>query len=443
MTGKYDYASKKHKHLSLEDRMTVQQGLLMEKSFRQLGEELGKDPGTISKEIRRNFSEMRPKFFGVPRNMCSKRQICLVRGLCGHYPHCPVDYCHRCSGMDCNEICQEYEPTLCPTLLKPPYVCNSCEKSRKCHQLKRIYDAKTAEKKYRTTLTKAREGINLTMKELEEVDLLLGPLVEKGQSLHHIWSSHKDELPVKIKTLYTYADKGYFSFRNIDLPRRVRYKKRKRKQLENAPHPNYRRGRTYQDFQEYLKSNPDTRIVEMDTVEGPEGANKVILTQYFRSLNLLLAFLLERKTQAAVRQAFDNIEALLGIEVFRTIFPAILTDNGSEFKDPLSLELSPTGEKRTEIFYCDPQASWQKPGVERSHGELRRILPKGTSFDALTQKQIFLVRDHVNSLKRESLNGRCAFELGTLLLPKEAIRKLLLKHIPPDEVILRPSLLKK
>ncbi len=79
-------------------------------------------------------------------------------------------------------------------------------------------------------------------------------------------------------------------------------------------------------------------------------------------------------------------------------YSLILTDNGSQFKNPQSLELSLGGEQRTRIFYCHPNCSWHKPGVERSRVKIRRILPKGTSFKNQTRQQVFDVRDHISSL---------------------------------------------
>lgn len=443
MESRQIFENRKHKHLTLNDRCIIQEGLVKGKTFREIGQQLSKDPSTISKEIRRNFTRVRPKDFGRLRNICAKRQTCFVRGLCNRYPNCVADLCRYCKSLDCNERCPEFEPILCLKLTRPPYVCNGCEDLRKCYMFKQVYDAQLAEKKYRTTLRESRVGINLTEAELEELDLLITPLIKKGQSLYHIWCHHKDEIPVKVKTLYTYTDMGCFSFRNIHMPRKVRYKKRRKRQLERAPHPNYRQGRTYEDFQQFIKENPDVSVVEMDTVEGARGTKKVLLTQYFRLSSLLLIFLLESKTQAAVLNTFNHLEELWGLETFRKVFPVILTDNGSEFKDPKSLELSPKGKRRTKIFYCDPNTSWQKPGVEKSHVEIRKILPKSSSFERLTQAQTFMVRDHVNSLSRDNLNGRCAFELASLLLPQKVISTLALKRIPPDEVILKPLLLKK
>ena len=67
-------------------------------------------------------------------------------------------------------------------------------------------------------------------------------------------------------------------------------------------------------------------------------------------------------------------------------FVIILTDNGSEFSNPTEIELDmKTGELRTKIFYCHPSSPFEKDSCEVNHKLLRRILPKGTSFDNLTQ----------------------------------------------------------
>jgi len=47
--------------------------------------------------------------------------------------------------------------------------------------------------------------------------------------------------------------------------------------------------------------------------------------------------------------------------LFRRIFAVILTDNGSEFKHTRELETAEVCKKRTKVFYCEPQASRQKP----------------------------------------------------------------------------------
>lgn len=166
--------------------------------------------------------------------------------------------------------------------------------------------------------------------------------------------------------------------RNIDLLRKVRYRPRRR----NKPFKVDRYchiGRSYQDFQAYLQERPDTPIVQMDTVEGRKGG-KVLLTILFTQTALMLIYLIDRNTSQSVIDTFNMLEQTLGNKTFRRLFPVILTDNGTEFSNPAAIE--------TEI--------------ERNHELIRMVLPKGSSFDHLTQANVSLLACHVNSLIRKS-----------------------------------------
>ena len=54
----------------------------------------------------------------------------------------------------------------------------------------------------------------------------------------------------------------------------------------------------------------------------------------------------------------------------------------------------------------------------------------------LTEEQGKLMTCHINSVSRDSLNGRCPFELALLLLSEEVLTRLGLHQVPPDQVIL-------
>ena len=109
---------------------------------------------------------------------------------------------------------------------------------------------------------------------------------------------------------------------------------------------------------------------------------------------------------------FDCLENKLGTYEFLSLFNTILTDRGSEFGDPKSLETGINDVERTSIYYCDPMRSGQKGGVENVHTMLRMILPKGTNFEFLTQWDVNLIVDHINSTPRESLGGRTPYEVA-------------------------------
>lgn len=59
---------------------------------------------------------------------------------------------------------------------------------------------------------------------------------------------------------------------------------------------------------------------------------------------------MNRNTEGAVRLIFDRLEKRFGTYDFQTLFEYILTDRGSEFGDPESLETGFTGIQRTSII---------------------------------------------------------------------------------------------
>ena len=434
--------SKKRKHLTLSDRIVIEKGLHQRKSFAQIARELNKDPTTVSKEVRRN-AVVREHNKQIPIPCTANNDIhnrCHRKHVCGDND-CQQT-CRMCRKYRCNEVCPYYTPRECGRLQKPPYVCNGCEHRSGCTMDRKVYSSKYADDCYHIQLKTCREGINQTPESIQRMNDLLTPLIrDNKQSIAHIYATHAEELGCSRRTLYSYIDKGIFDVRNIDLRRAVRYKKRKKPTQAGSKDRSYRKEHNYNDFLERLKAAPHTAVVEMDCVEGGRGG-KTLLTFFFRSCDLMLLFLMNSHTQDEVLYVFDRLEGLLGLEIFQKTFPLILTDGGSEFACRDRLETSPSGSKRTEIFYCDPYSSWQKGGIEKNHEYIRLVVPKGKSFDRFSQEDMLLLTNHINSEYRDSLNGHSPFELSSLLLDNKLHECLGLKLIPPDEVNLSPSLLK-
>ena len=95
------------------------------------------------------------------------------------------------------------------------------------------------------------------------------------------------------------------------------------------------------------------------------------------------------------------------------------------------------------MFYCDPQRFDQKGGIEVTHEMIRRVLPKKTSFDNLTQDDVSLMMSHINSYKRKKLGNRSAYQLFSFLHDEGLLEKLGITLIPSKEINLTPLLLKK
>ena len=182
-------------------------------------------------------------------------------------------------------------------------------------------------------------------------------------------------------------------------------------------------------------------MVQMDTVEGNKGG-KLLHTLLWPENNLMLAFLIETKEMKNTVATFDWLEETLGSELFRELFPVILTDNGCEFADPELFEKGCDGRKRTRMFYCESRHSEQKGELEKNHEYIRYVLPKGSSFDGLNQEQILRMVNHINNTTRPKLHGSTPMKKTLKSFDKNAMEKLGLEIIPPDEICLKPELLK-
>ena len=78
-----------------------------------------------------------------------------------------------------------------------------------------------------------------------------------------------------------------------------------------------------------------------------------------------------------------------------------------------------------------------------THEFIRRILPKGTSFNDLTQDDITLMMSHINSYTRKKLNNRSAHQLFSFFYGENILDVLNIRKVPANDINLTPRLLKK
>jgi len=382
----------KHKHLTLSDRNDIQLGLERGETFKAIGQLILKDPTTVSKEVKRNKQIRDSTSNNLP----------------------------------------------CPLLDKAPFVCNGCSKRRQnCGYQKIFYLAKQAQKQYEHTLVEAREGTPLNSQTFWNMDKIISDGVKKGQHIYHILKTHN--LDVSSSTVYRHIRKGYLSIAPIDLARAVKFKERRKNNLPSIP-KEAKKGRSYEDFQNYLALNQLDSWLEMDTVMGRMGG-KVLLTFNLSFCNFIFARLLVNKTALEVTKHLYDIKNTLhqADKDFFHLFPVILTDNGGEFARVDDIEMDVRGESK--LFFCDPNRSDQKGRIEKNHTLIRDILPKGTSFNNLTQEDINLVCSHVNSVKRAALNGKSAYELFAFTYGEEIPKLLGISKIPAEDVCQSSKLL--
>lgn len=410
----------KSKHLSLSDRFEIEKSLNNNLSFKKIASLLDKNCTTISREVRNHYIIKNSGSVGRKFNNCLFRKSCPNRGS-------------KCNIKNCSEFVEE----KCEKLSKPPYVCNGCKQKVHCTLSKNIYDGIYANNEYHDNLVDARSGIIINQDEIDYLNDLLVPLIcEQNQSIHQVCVNNKNKIMFSEKTIYKLIDLGILKVKNIDLPRKVRYRQRRKNTKIYKIDKDCLVGRTYEDFIQFMKDNPDTPIVEMDSVIGRVGG-KVLLTIHFVHTSFMLAFIREHNDAQSVIDIFNHLQSILGIETFKKLFIVILTDNGSEFSNPKEIEFDiKTGEKRTQIFYCHPSSPFEKGSCEVNHELLRRVLPKGTSFDDLTQEDINIIMSHINSYKRKKLNDESPYSIFSTIYGKDTVNKLGIQEIEPNKVSL-------
>lgn len=429
------------KHLTRDGRHTIERGLNDGFSFKEIGRQLGKDCTTISKEVRNHRVFEKTGCFGRHFNNCENRKTCSVSGCCNSCARPKLRLCRYCP--HCILVCPMYSPQPCPKLAKAPYTCNGCKDRNRCTLEKAHYYADKAQTEYEEVRSESRQGVNLTKEELDRITAIVKPLIEKGQSLFAIWAEHKDELMCSERTLYTYVEKGLLEgVKNIDLVRKVKFRPRKKKKDTLKLDKKCRIGRTMQDFRKFRSENPYLPYTEIDSVEGKKGG-AVLLTCHHVQAKFQLAFYREANDSRSVTNIFNDLYETLGDELYKKLFYVILADRGSEFSDPAAIEFNKEGERRSFVFYCDPESPGQKGHCENNHALIRRVIPQGTDLAVYDQQDIELMMNHINSYKRKDLGGKSPYEMMAFMYGEEVLEKLRIKQIAPDNVHLKPDLLTK
>lgn len=386
----------KNKHMTLGDRIEIEECLGKGMTFKSIGRRIGKSATTVSREVKAHQEAHANSFV-------------------------------------------KSEQT-CPLLLKAPFVCNGCEKRRRssCPFQRRLYVAKRAQEEYETLLSEARSGIPLNKESFYRTEQTISLAVRNGQHIYHAIKTN--DLPVSTATVYRHIKKGYYTISPLDLPRMVKFKPRRSSSLLYVPHW-VKQGRRYEDYLAYMENHPNTPTTQFDTVIGRIGG-KVIMTIHFVSYDFMAGLLLDNKTAAEAAAKITSLKknlSALGFP-FSQIIPVILTDNGGEFSLVSAFENDAAGNLETHMFFCDSNAPYQKAHIEKNHTLFRDIVPSGSSFDSFSQETVNLIFSHVNAVKRNQFNGKSAYDLFSFAFSVELAAAFGISFVPANQVIQSPKL---
>ena len=426
--------SKHYSHITFEMRIAIENYVTEGRTLAYMASELDIDPTSISRELKRN--RRYDGYSGSPTSMnkCIHRYTCKIKHICD--PDCKRK-CAVCAKCCSAAMCASYEKQYCTRTNKAPYVCNGCAKRHKCPLKRYTYSAKAAQAKADSRLVEPREGLDMTGHDMKYLADTIKAGLALGQSVHHIFAS-RDDLPCSERSFYRHVDNEAIDVRKMDLRKKVKYKKRNKKKSRSHKKGFYA-NHEFEDFSALDKTDQD-KCVQMDCVEGSKFDKQALLTLHFRALRFQIYILLKRKDSKHVVQAPDWLEKLCGgRDKFKEIFGTILADRGTEFDDIAGIEKN----GRCSIYYTDPQRPDQKGGCEKNHVELRKIIPKGASIDALSLNLEVIggICSHANSSIRLSIGNATPLALAKAALPASLLDGLRVKSIPPEQVEMRPELI--
>lgn len=387
----------KNKHMTLDDRIEIQECLTKGMTFKTISEKIGKSRTTISREDKLHMHPYSNSFVRTEE--------------------------------------------VCPKLLKAPFVFSGCEKKSRssCPYRRQLYTAKKAQEEYEAVLVESRTGIPLNKESFYETERIISEAVRRGQHIYNIIRSNN--LPVSSATVYRHIKKRYYSITPLDLPRAVKFKPRKSKKSDFVPKQT-REGRTFKDFLAFRDDNPDIPLTQLDTVIGRIGG-KVILTIHFVQSDFMAGLLLENKTAAEAAGKIQLLKARLKKSGFGfgDIAPLLLTDNGGEFSYVPAFEADADGNQESRMFFCEPCSPYEKAEIEKNHTLFRDIVKSGSSFDGFTQETVNLIFSLVNAVKRKQFNGKSAYDMFSFYYSEELAEALGISFIPAKDVVQSPKLL--
>jgi len=133
---------------------------------------------------------------------------------------------------------------------------------------------------------------------------------------------------------------------------------------------------------------------EIDTVIGRQGGS-VLVTAAERKSRLSVIALAPDKSAEAVKCAL-----LDALSPLAACVKTLTYDNGKEFAlhEEIAEQLNAKG------YFAHPYHSWERGLNENMNGLIRQYLPKGSSFDNLTDEDVKVIMDKLNNRPRKCLN---------------------------------------
>ena len=202
------------------------------------------------------------------------------------------------------------------------------------------------------------------------------------------------------KTFYNWIDDGLVKVKNIDLLLKVRRKPKNPRRERKK-----KLGKSIDERPTAVENREEFGHWEGDGIVG-KGQQGHLITLVERKLGIGLLFNAGSREQEKIVEIIDGLQKEYGNH-FSSIFKSITLDNGSEFSDSAGIEK----DGRTQAYYAHPYSSFERGTNENWNGIVRRFIPKGSSFDKLSNMDMRRIQHYINTLPRKRFGYKTPLDL--------------------------------
>jgi len=140
---------------------------------------------------------------------------------------------------------------------------------------------------------------------------------------------------------------------------------------------------------------------EVDTIIGKGKKGAIVTIVDRKSMYLKLSLPVSKRSHIVAN------EMVRLLAPFKSKVHTITTDNGLEFAKHKTI----AKKLKCDYYFCHPYSSWERGLNENINGLIRQYIPKGSSFENLTAKEIKRIEDRLNHRPRKSLGWKTPYEV--------------------------------
>ena len=173
---------------------------------------------------------------------------------------------------------------------------------------------------------------------------------------------------------------------------------------------------------EEIKNKEIDTHFEGDSVVGvKKGTHQTLITLVNTASQFLLIRRSENKTGQATVDTLDRLEE--DIPQLSEIMESLLLDNGIEFSkiEEMMTSVKDKEKKRFQVYFTHPYASYERGCNENKNRMIRRYFKKGKLVEDLSDEDILNIARKINNMPRKALGYKTPLEVFENNLKKKGI----------------------